>query len=423
MALKPSERQRIRTLTSAIYADGYGDGMGQLASKLDLNQHVPNAALRMEPRLKVRMDFVDQAVDSYIEAVERKSVELRAEGLRGDQLMHEVRSFAERLATDKAQLVAQIEHASGRFNGAGDLVSESGEEFEWRFPHFELGSADHEECPVCEAIREGSPYSTEEAEEEGFPDVPHPNCDHGWVIVPKGAETRTEAFPPMKFAGSVDVGFTKHYEDGSCTPGEIGNPEYSCGGGSGGGGSGVKNPSSESDAKTWAENLSDEQRQDVDYYTREASVAADINGKMRDGRALSPDQDRIARNLTASIEAAGKFEKPVQVWRGVAVPQEKIQPLLDSVRAGGKPELTLNGFASTSQNDSTAFGSARAGGVGGRTGVVFSITTDRGAPVWGVSQNRVEREVLLGHGWKYEVTGYQERQGTPVVSLRLKSVS
>ena len=81
--------------------------------------------------------------------------------------------------------------------GRGALVGESGEKYEWRFPHFELGSPGHIECPICKPIREGSPYTVEMAEALGFPGVPHPNCDHGWVLVPLGADARTEEFPPV----------------------------------------------------------------------------------------------------------------------------------------------------------------------------------------------------------------------------------
>ena len=64
----------------------------------------------------------------------------------------------------------------------------------WRFPHFDLGG-EHEECAICTAIRERAPYTTEEAEAEGFPSYPHPNCDHGWVLVPQGELSKPEAFP------------------------------------------------------------------------------------------------------------------------------------------------------------------------------------------------------------------------------------
>src|SRR6185295_4517482 len=29
----------------------------------------------------------------------------------------------------------------------------------------------------------------------GLPGVPHPNCDHGWVLVPKGEQAKAEQFP------------------------------------------------------------------------------------------------------------------------------------------------------------------------------------------------------------------------------------
>jgi hypothetical protein len=228
MPATDKEKRRVRDLVSAMYSDGYSDGLARVASRWpdEMAPHVPEAARRMGGKVSVRLDLVDKAIDSYIESVERKAVGLRAAGISGTRLFEEVTRYAEHLATNKGELIAQMEWAKGRLDGAGTLVDESGEKFEWRFPHFETADPEHEECAICEAIRERAPYSTEDAEGEGYPDLPHPNCDHGWVLVPKEELTRTEEHPqgPALERAADSGALEKHYEDGSCTPGEADQP-------------------------------------------------------------------------------------------------------------------------------------------------------------------------------------------------------
>jgi hypothetical protein len=197
MAATEKEKRRVRELVAAMYAEGFTDGLDRVVSRWPeaMAPHVPAASRSLGGKVSARLDLVDKAVDSYLEAIERKAVVLRAAGVEGARLFEEVTRFAEHLATNKGELIAQMEWAKGRLDGAGTLVDESGEEFEWRFPHFETADPDHEECPICQAIRERSPYSTAEAEDEGYPDLPHPHCDHGWVLVPKSDLSRTEAYP------------------------------------------------------------------------------------------------------------------------------------------------------------------------------------------------------------------------------------
>jgi hypothetical protein len=195
MALKPEERGRIHDVVTAIYADGYAAAVSRVADEYELFEFVRGATERIGGAVSARLDLVDKAVESYIDLLEKKAREIRATGARPERVFAEVEQYARYLAEDKGQLVAEMEWAKGSLDGAGNIVDESGEAFEWRFPHFETAAPDHEECEICEAIREGSPYSTAEAEANDYPDLPHPNCDHGWVLVPKGEESRTEEFP------------------------------------------------------------------------------------------------------------------------------------------------------------------------------------------------------------------------------------
>lgn len=197
MALTPSERERLRRTVANIYSEGYTEGMTQAAEEYDLGRHIPNAGARMEKPLKQRLTLVDAAVDSYIKLVEKKQKALAASSLTPDQQWAELSAYAQRLADSKSEIIAEMEFAEARLDGAGNLMDESGVEYEWRFPHFELGRPGHEECPICAAIRDDGPYTQEEAEAQGMPSFPHLNCDHSWVLTPKGEITRTEEFPPL----------------------------------------------------------------------------------------------------------------------------------------------------------------------------------------------------------------------------------
>lgn len=188
------ERRRIRELVAVIFAQGYFEGMDQVSMRYELDRLIPNAGASMPEKLKIRLQLVEEAVDMYLKLVRKKAVELRGRGMMGNELYAEVAGYARRLATDRSEVISEMEYATGRVQGAGAMLDESGMEYEWRFPHFDLGT-NHEECPICEAIRERAPYTTEEAQEEGFPSYPHPGCDHGWVVEPVGEPTRTEEHP------------------------------------------------------------------------------------------------------------------------------------------------------------------------------------------------------------------------------------
>lgn len=196
---KEEERRKDRFMAviAWLYSDGYAEGSSRVAAEYGFDPKVvAGAAEVMEDRLRVRIRILEESLKTYSTKIEERAAELRADGATAAELEIKLNAFADDLANKKAPKIAEIEHGTGRIHGAAETMNESGEEFEWRFPHFDLGR-DHDECPVCEAIREGAPYTAEEAEAEGFPDLPHPNCDHGWVIVPKGQETQTEQFPQL----------------------------------------------------------------------------------------------------------------------------------------------------------------------------------------------------------------------------------
>ena len=196
MAIRAEDRRRVLDIVSRIYSGGYSDAMASAAREYGIESSIERAALRMESDLSVRLDLVDDAVDTYARMIREKAKRLADEGIVGDRLWAEMSDYARNLADNRSEIVAQMEHAQGGLDGAGNIVDEAGMKYKWRFPHFELGRKGHVECQVCEGIRGGSPYTIEEAEENGFPLFPHPACDHGWVIVPEGGQARTEEFPP-----------------------------------------------------------------------------------------------------------------------------------------------------------------------------------------------------------------------------------
>jgi hypothetical protein len=149
----------------------------------------------MPEKLEIRLDLVDQAIASYRKMIGAKALKLRESGLSDQQIDVELNDYARSIADSRGEIIAEMEHAQAKLDGAGRVLDEAGVTYEWRFPHFDLG-ASHIECAICAAIREKAPYTQAEAEANGFPSHPHPNCDHGWVIVPVGEDTLTEQFPP-----------------------------------------------------------------------------------------------------------------------------------------------------------------------------------------------------------------------------------
>lgn len=192
---RSEERKRILGIVSSIYAEGYADGVSQAAVTYHLQDHVPGAGLAMGDKLGIRLDLVDDALNSYRRMVGVKAEKLREAGLDPMQVQVALTDYARNLADSRGDIIAEMEHAQAKLDGAGKVMDEAGVKYLWRFPHFDLGTP-HMECPICEEIRRGAPYTQGQAEDEGFPSHPHPGCDHGWVIVPVGEDTLTEQFPP-----------------------------------------------------------------------------------------------------------------------------------------------------------------------------------------------------------------------------------
>jgi hypothetical protein len=190
-------REKILTVVSVLYGEGYIDGMERVIAQYDLHEFGPAAGEQMSRALDRRLELVDKAVENAKGQLDRRIAELVDKGLPQNIIMTEAVRAADEIAETKAELIREMEFGTARLEGAKAVVDESGRDYLLRFPHFDLNAGEKEECPICTAIRQGAPYTPAQAEALGYPSLPHPGCDHGWVIVLGEKElTRTEAHPP-----------------------------------------------------------------------------------------------------------------------------------------------------------------------------------------------------------------------------------
>ena len=170
----------------------YMDGAGRVAGQLGLTHLMPELQDDMEYDIARRINLGGKVIENYVDKIDEFASALSERGVQGPEWEAAVDAYARKLATDKAELVAEYEYGRARFVGAKDMADASGYEVNrWVFEHEETGSPDHEECEICEGIRTGGAdgsYTTEEAEEKGFPDMPHPFCDHAWLVDMKALE-------------------------------------------------------------------------------------------------------------------------------------------------------------------------------------------------------------------------------------------
>lgn len=174
MPASEKDKARVRRIVSTVYVEGYAQGIDMAAGEYGLDEFRPQAVAHMPEPLTLRLDFVDKAVDRYVDLIERKAQALAAEGKTGDELRAAVLDYAAKLAENRGEIIAQTEFAQARLDGASRILDASGRPYLWHFPHLGMGRAGHEECPICIGIREGGPYTSNEAKEQGFPTFPHP---------------------------------------------------------------------------------------------------------------------------------------------------------------------------------------------------------------------------------------------------------
>ena len=135
-----------------------------------------------------------------------------------------------------------------------------------------------------------------------------------------------------------------------------------------------------------------------------------LNSALMRGGELEPDQEELRENPNSIIEKHGKFDKPQILYRGIRVSDFFGTELENAVKEfEGKVGQTIKmkGFQSTSNDTAPALdASSRKSG----HGLIFSIESEKGAPLSGMSDYDDESEVLLGSDWEYEVVGVERDQ-------------
>lgn len=202
-----------------------------------------------------------------------------------------------------------------------------------------------------------------------------------------------------------------------------------CGGGGGGRSVSLdyKTKMSKTDQTKWQKGLSKEDTEALNGYAAADHVQINArlrgdkkklenmkrNGKLMDEKSTKDQTEKISK----LIEKAGKFEKPVSVFKGT-----RSRKMYEKLKGQVGKTVTLNGFQSTSTRVAVADSFTRVGGA--HIGTVIEIETDRGLYRGGFGPNKNEDEIILGHGWKYEVVsagkmriGEEERV---YVKLRVK---
>lgn len=191
-----------------------------------------------------------------------------------------------------------------------------------------------------------------------------------------------------------------------------GQPENAGQFGPGGGTSTAERPKEAK--KDGPRRLTGQQRAALEWYSGDGWVQ--VNAALRGESDVRGDAPRPASEfrstiqaIDGAIEAAGETVEPMRLYRGIRVADP--EAFVRSFKTGDS--LTMKGYQSTSQEPAVAVASGN---------VLLRISSTRGLPMRGISKNPGEREVLLGHGWGYEVTEVQmvEFRGRKIPALVLK---
>lgn len=141
-----------------------------------------------------------------------------------------------------------------------------------------------------------------------------------------------------------------------------------------------------------------------------------INACARDGQCEGTSKADVAR-LQAVIEGAPKLDRPATVYRGIGGPD--VEKMIGSAKPG--EVITMSGFQSTSSSKKIAskFAAEAANpGEGLRGSAILVIKTNRGLQLSGKGGAGHEKELLLGHGWKYRVAKVTSGE-QPVIHLEV----
>lgn len=118
-----------------------------------------------------------------------------------------------------------------------------------------------------------------------------------------------------------------------------------------------------------------------------------LNRFLRGQANVSEEMKKRVARIESAINKAGEFDHPVTTYRVIAlerIDQEEMFKIGKTIR--------MKGFQSTSSDKDFPhkYGSGN---------ILMEITTKRGLPIGDRSKHPKEREILLGHNWKYKVIG------------------
>lgn len=169
--------------------------------------------------------------------------------------------------------------------------------------------------------------------------------------------------------------------------------------------------------KRWSTGMSKSEKKTVSYYLGDDGYV-EINNAAREGRG-TPQQENMINDLERVIQRAGSLGAQIDVFRGI-----KNAEIVEQVGEKVGQRIVLSGFQSTSKHLSTALrfalkkdkpegygGMVLGGPIPGKYGALLRIKTDAGMDV-GRGEFGGEGEVLLGHGWEYEVESVGEVEVT-----------
>lgn len=178
-------------------------------------------------------------------------------------------------------------------------------------------------------------------------------------------------------------------------------------------------------AVSWRDHAPKEQRAALKAYTSNKTYSK-VNAPLRQGAQpadLPGPEGETARRMAAAIEATPTFEKPVTVYRGLALGPEGEAKLVAKYQASleGGRVLRNRGFMSSSLDKDVALTFSSGAGEGG---VIMEIKANKGAYLEGSTAFKGEHELLLNHGAGFRVTGIKKQtiKGRKRTVIRMEQV-
>jgi hypothetical protein len=164
--------------------------------------------------------------------------------------------------------------------------------------------------------------------------------------------------------------------------------------------------------KTAEAALHPEDRAAVEAYTGNAH--SDLNRQMRDCPetldCLDPPQRKMAEQIQKAIASAGKFERPINLWRSINLygkELDRFASVAELALASGA-DIRMPGFKSAAFSPDGFSGESTL-----RIRAKSGLLVEKDADGSGITRAPGEKEVLQGHNVRYRVTG-MERTGSGV---------